>query len=119
MELTAPPPAAKPSTPPSVSATASKINAPTVALSSQRTRHWTKLRKLRVVGASKVAKIKVSCVGSSCPKSKRALKLSDLVGRKLKPGTRVTIKVGSHTIKITIRATRAPLVTVSPAGRGP
>src|SRR5262249_15301000 len=94
--------------PPSGATTAT---APTVARSVQRTKALTKLRKVRLVNAPKGAKVKVTCSGGGCPKAKRALKLTDVVGRRLKPGARVTIKVGSHTIKIKIRAKSAPLVT--------
>ena len=59
------------------------------------------------VYAPKGAKVTVSCRGCA---GKAVRKLSDLTGRKLKPGTRVTITVAARTIRITIRAGRAPLV---------
>jgi large repetitive protein len=105
-----PPPAEprqQPQAPVAKTAVTVKPAVPYVALSSHHTKRWTKLRKLKLIDAPKGAKVKVSCKGCG---GKTVRKLSDLTGRKLKPGTRVTIKVAAHTIKITIRAGRAPLM---------
>jgi hypothetical protein len=103
-----PAPTATPQTTlPAPKPTAIQAARPYVALASQHTRRWTKLRRLKLVDAPKGAKVTVSCNGCG----KKVRKLSDLTGRKLKPGTRVTIKVAKRTITITIRANRTPRVT--------
>jgi hypothetical protein len=73
----------------------------------------TVFTSLKLVSLPKGAKVSVSCKGGGCPKKTKAL--SALLGRSLKPGAVVTIRitapsVSAQTIKVTIRRGAAPKI---------
>jgi hypothetical protein len=95
-------------------------SSPSLKLSSTHNRRWTRLRSLTLRDVEVGTAIKATCKGKGCPKralrvaaTKGTVSLAGLTGRKLAPGTVITITLSSNgklvrTFTIKIRATRAP-----------
>lgn len=108
------PAAAAPSAPAAEAQTAAKAQ-PKASLTakSRRKGSFTVFTTLKLTSLPAGAKVAVTCKGGGCPKTVKSL--SALLGRKLRPGALVTIRISAsgaapRTIRVTVRRGAAPKV---------